>query len=89
MAIISCCTGLFNGAKNYYITQIYCFECPIMQSFLHCRIGFKFVPGLCNFLRCCKAYHVGIGLHYRIVFEFIFRLLNLYLHYRVDFELIV
>ena len=54
---------------------------------LHYRIGFELIPGLCNFLRCCKAYHVGIELHYRIVFELIYRLCNLSLHYRIGFEL--
>ena len=39
----------------------------VYNNSLHCRIGFEsFVP-LRSFLRCCKAYHVDIGLHDIIV----------------------
>ena len=33
---------------------------------------------ICNFLRCCKAHHVDIGLHYQTVFKLICRLCNLF-----------
>ena len=38
-----------------------------MQYFLDYRIGLELISQLCDFLRCCKTYHVDIGLHYIIV----------------------
>ena len=49
--------------------------------FLHRRIGFELFPRLCNFLCCCKAYHVDMRLY------LIHQLSNLFLHYRIGFEL--
>ena len=33
---------------------------------------FELFPRLCNLLRCCKAYHVDIGIHYILVWELYF-----------------
>ena len=51
----------------------------LCNSLLHYRIGSKLLSQLCNLLRCCKAHHVDIGLHYIIVFESIYGLCKLFL----------
>ena len=43
----------------------------LCNNCLHCGIDFEIFPRLCNFLRCCRGFHVDIRLHYVIVFEFI------------------
>ena len=75
------CLGWQNiGAKSITLHNI-----VVSNSFpqlckysLHHRLGFESFPRLCNSLRCCKSYHVDIGLHYILVIEFIDRLCNLF-----------
>ena len=42
----------------------------------HYRLGFEWFPQLCNVLRCCKAYHADIRLHYVIVFKSVSQVLK-------------
>ena len=48
------------------------------------RLGFALVHRLCNFLRCCIAHHVDIGLRYIIVSEFLSLLCTLFLHHSMQ-----
>ena len=52
---------------TYYITQLYCIELISRLCIIFYRIGFELFILSCNFLRCCKVYHVDVGLHYIIV----------------------
>ena len=69
------------GPKSlHYITLLFRINFPdyvIIFCTLQ-KIGFELFPLLCNLLRCYRAYHGGIGLHYIIVFELIYRLCNLF-----------
>ena len=79
----SCSNKLFVGTVRpshlplgpkllHYITLLFRINFPrLCNNSLHCRIGFELFPRLCNLLCCYKAYHVGIGLHYIIVFKLI------------------
>ena len=73
----------------HYITLVFRINFPDYLIFFTLQYWFRIIFQLSNVFCCCKAYHVGIRLHYRIVFELIYRLCNSFLHYRIGFELIM
>ena len=67
------------ASELHYITFLFRINGPDLRgNFLHCRVGFELSSHLCNFMRCCRAHHVDIGLHYMVVFELIYRLCHVF-----------